>query len=272
MITHFINSTINLLKRSDIRIHFPEYREVLLEEEGKTHTVHLFASDSFHQTKMEENLIFTALTFFTLLDSYIDVKDPSLEGGTLKIRYERLPLSNDNEIILKEIYRVLKIFRNSVVHSKSAITFQNNQIKIDYTFRGTNFKLEINKYGLELIYSVILMMLSTNPTLHDEGILRSYYDDIRQNLKNISDEFGIDNLILISNAIRLKRNVRYKIKNPNYLVDKDKGIVQIKRYDFEMGFSADYLITVENVYYLIPDEILDTNSTVPINEIYDWQE
>lgn len=272
MTNDFILSTINFLERTNLRVHLPGFREVELTEGKKNIKIELCSY--LGQADIESNIILTTTIFFTLLDSYLDVKYPTLEGLSFAAKYRNLPSSNDYDVILKEIFRVLKIFRNATVHSKSAITRNNDRIIVAYNHNGRLFHLEINEMCVELIYTVILLIIEDNNycPIHRIGMLRKYFNDIKANIFSISDEFGNQNLQNINNGVVLKWRVRYLLTNPEFSVDKENGIIKVNRFDYSYdSYSADYLIDIEGIKYILPDEILDNNGEIIIQDIAQWE-
>lgn len=274
MINDFLKKTIDMLHTSDIKIHIPNFNKVELSGDKKT--VFLELTDYIGQTRLEDNLIFSSMIFFTLVDTYVDIQYPYLEGYSFKQKYLKLPKTNDKEIIIKETYRILKIIRNATIHSRNSIILNNENILIvDYinerSQRATNFKLSISKYGLELIYTLIFLCLNQDKycDFHQLGILRTLYDDILYSISKISDDINRPSLISISNEIRLERNVRYVIMNPDYTVDTTKGLLIINKPQFQEG-AIDYIIDNESDNYIIPDEALNEEGVVVISEMGKW--
>ena len=260
MINNFIKQTIDMLFKSDIKIHIPSFNKVELN--GEKRTLFLEVKEFVNQTKLEDNLIFCSMIFFTLIDTYIDIQYPYLEGDSFRKKYLKLPSTNDKEIIIREIYRILKIIRNATIHSRNSIELKDgNNLVVGY-IRGINnkstyFELSISKFGLELIYTLILLYLDQGKycDAHQLGLLRTIYDDILSNISKISDDIDNKNLINLSSRIRLNRIQRYVILNPDYIIDSDKGIIEIHKSKFQDD-AIDYIIQYEDNRYIIPDEIL----------------
>lgn len=274
MINIFLKNTIDMLYRSDIRVHIPSFNKLELNVEKRT--LFLEIEEFANQTRLEENLIFCSMIFFTLIDTKIDIEYPYLEGDSFRRKYLKLPGTNDEEIIIREIYRILKIIRNATIHSRNSIELKDdNNIIIDYTHRvrkrETKFHLSITKYGLELIYTLIILYLDDNNYCyaHKLGLLRTIYDDILLNTSKVSDDFGEQNLSRLSNGIRLKRNVRYLITNPDYIIDASKRILIINRIKFQ-DYPVDYIIHNENNSYIIPDDILNKKGILEVDEMDKW--
>lgn len=274
MINNFIKQTIDMLFKSDIKIHIPSFNKVELN--GEKRTLFLEVKEFVNQTKLEDNLIFCSMIFFTLIDTYIDIQYPYLEGDSFRKKYLKLPSTNDKEIIIREIYRILKIIRNATIHSRNSIELKDgNNLVVGY-IRGINnkstyFELSISKFGLELIYTLILLYLDQGKycDAHQLGLLRTIYDDILSNISKISDDIDNKNLINLSSRIRLNRIQRYVILNPDYIIDSDKGIIEIHKSKFQDD-AIDYIIQYEDNRYIIPDEILSEKGIIKITDMKEW--
>jgi hypothetical protein len=266
MIEAFINQTISMLEKSDIRIHQPNILKVVSEDEKK-HTVFLEVSDVLYgRSNLSENLLLQLMIFFGILDAKIDSIHPDLENSSFEGKYSRLPESNDHEQIIKQLFRILKLLRNVAVHKKDSVSIENDTI----ICKSGNKELVISKLGLELIYSVILMLLK--PLGQNEeyflGILRQYYDDIKNAVSSFKDAAG-EVLLELSNGIRLKRGVRYQVENPVY--EKDDSYLTISNpYNpgYE-GYGVDYFI--DSGSFVLPGEALNSENKISIADLQTWK-
>lgn len=271
MLQKFIDQTKDFLKRSDITIHELAVSEVEIGEDGKiTHYLHL--GDVFGKANISDNFLLHTMVFFTLADSQIDVNNPKLEGKNFSTRYRGLVAANDNDKIFKECYRILKIIRNSAIHSRSTLLMNDNVLSVNYTFKGTNFKLEISKLGLELIYTYLLgaYVPDKNPQEYKEAVARSIYDDICNEIMAIEDEFG-KNLKMISGGLRIKRR-RYRLMNTLFQQNNEflKIITKLKKGSNPENIPIDYLVQLNGLNLTLPEEILNSDKSIPLNDILKW--
>ncbi|MFJ7557571.1 hypothetical protein ACIQXZ_27690 [Bacillus thuringiensis] len=265
-----------MLKRSDIYVRQTEIRPVkFIFEEGKNSpSLRLSCSDSYGGARLSDNFILQTMMMFTVLDAAIDIRYPYLQGESYRNKYQSLPNSTDDEIILREIFRVFKLFRNASVHSMSSINYDSDKISVSYTYRQTSYNIEISKYGFELLFTYILDIL--NPlekftSHHHTSLNRKIYDEIKREIITFNDEFRAG-LLDISNQIRLKRVVRYYIENPKYLkVDGNIQITSIYELQpmIEDHYGVDYLIELDSLQYLIPAEVLNNNQ-ISTDEMQQW--
>ncbi|MEC1720153.1 hypothetical protein [Schinkia azotoformans] len=276
MIDDFIKQTVSFLERTDTRIHAPEIRTVRYEE----NTTSLLMSDSevvyLNRANISDNVLLGIMFFFSIIDAKVDLLHPELDGESFRQRYKRMTKKSDDEIILSQLFRILKLLRNASVHSKNSIVIKNNEITCSYSNMKTNFQLIITKLGLELIYSLILELVKTtmSTSLYYSSIRRTYYDDIKANIKVFADDLGDSSLLELSNGIRLKRGVRYKITNSIFKIEKDYLIIE-KPYDLpedeKLYRSCDYEVNYNGKNYLIPSEALDSNNKMDISHLCLWE-
>ena len=251
----FANQIIGLIKGSDMLIHEPEWREVFLNENGgTTHKMNL--SDSLYKkTEIKNNEVLLVMLLFSMLDAYVDATYPTLEGESFAYKYRNLSSSNDTEIIIREVYRILKILRNASIHSRSNVQrTSNNELYTQYSRtmhnRITNFELKISQMGLELIGTFIMIIITFNQLNRSDSyklaLLRTFYDDIQKEILTISDEFGIDNLSSISEELRLKRGSRFMIMNPRFTKETEFKIEKLNVSDMEKEFADyEYIVSID---------------------------
>ena len=278
MDNEFIDSTISFLKRIDLNLSLPSIKELNVTQKEDSKTLHLEGEDVAYigQTPINNNIFLHIIIFFGLLDSYIDKNNQQFEGYSFAKKYRNMPNNTDLEIIIKELYRVLKIFRNTVIHSKSHLIQNENDLMIDYYYRSTQFHIDTNVSALELIYSAIIFIIKNNiyPLNYNTGLLRSYYDKINSNINNLKDDLPTPELNNISSEIRLKPNLRYQIKDANYnsLNNNTIRIPRSENEDVVKGCEFDYIINLNNKNYILPNELLNNNNRkIEINELEFWE-
>lgn len=277
MIDQFIKQTISFLKRTDTRLHFPEVRKVTFEDDSPTHHLSITDTVYMNSASISNNILLESMIFFSLLDAKIDELHPELESQSFRSRCMSLPRNDDDEIITRELFRILKVLRNATVHSKSSIELINGGIKCSYLNRGTQFELEITRLGLELIYSLIFEILSSKykKDAYHMGIRRSYYDAIQNELKKFQDDID-DNMALnnLSNGLRLKRIVRYRITDSKYCIS-NSHLTITRPYVIEefvrLHYGCDYDLSFDGKNYLVPEECLNTEHSIEISQLSEWE-
>ncbi|EKU42043.1 hypothetical protein C518_2997 [Lysinibacillus fusiformis ZB2] len=282
MNNNFLTETVRFLKKSDIRLYPLETRNVKLEfENGKiTKNVSMSISDAFMSApQISNNFVLQIIVVFSTLDAKIDLLYPNLQGNSFKYKYERLPSSSDEDIILREIYRIFKILRNAATHSMDSIDISNNTINAQYVFKGTNFKLQITQMGLSLLFTYIMNLFTVDEKYsqnHNSAFNRELFDLIKQEILVIEDEFGLF-LTTISENLRLKRWVRYYINNPLFDYIEQQQVLKITspyllESEFEKEYGADYLVKLsQNEIYLVPGELLNDQFEIEITKLLNWK-
>lgn len=275
MKNRFIEKTVIFLAKSNIGLHFPRINELELKENGAKH-VYIRSMNDLWQSHIDDNLMMHILLFYSLLDAYIDYLYPKLEKSNFINKFKNIPANDDYQIILKEIYRVLQIFRNGLIRDDRSLSFDEESgiIKIKYKNNNIDYMMELKIYGLELIYTTILYSLkeNENPDKYKIGILRTFFDDINKNILALEDNFS-NGLFNISSGIRLKRDLRYKVLNPE--VKYNKYEIVIKKIEDNMfvneSYDIDYIINNNDIKYIIPNELLKTKNSISLNELEKWK-
>lgn len=268
MIHDFVTRTGEFLKRDGLQLQFPEIVPVKREENGRhTTTIFVHSVAVTEQSIARDNLIFSILVFFGYIDAIIDMSHPSLEGKNFSSRYGGLPSEKDKEIIFREIYRIIRIIRNAIVHKKSGVVFSNGCVKFN-----DRDALKITIKGLDILYSAILFY--AKKMVSDEyhvGILRTYYYDIQNEIASIKDVNG-NRLDDITGSLRLQRTRRYRVANQEY--ERDANHLKIKKYEISPGesfASAEYSLSVNNLNYIVPDEALSVDGEISVDELEKWE-
>lgn len=277
MIDKFIKQTIGLLKKSDIVVRPTEIRPVELNHEDNTKTVYMSAYDSYGGARLEDNFILQIMIMFSVMDALVDRSYPALGGESFHKKYREMPNDTDEQIMFKEIYRILKVLRNASVHSMNSVSLEaDHSIVASYTHKRTEFTLNISKNGMELIYTFIFNLI--NPPMsrltknHLLGIQRTLFDHIKSSIASFSDEFG-STLGGISDDLRLKRIVRYYVQNPLFEICNDSIKITTDEYklqsNFEVNYGVDYQIQIDGKTAVLPAEVLIGNE-ISLNNLETW--
>lgn len=271
MLNDFIRQTVEFLKHSDIHIDSPSIESIEFNVDGTCgRTCSCWTCTGAAEIK--ENVILNVTILFSLLDVLVDRRFPHLEGKSLRKKYLSLPSYNDHQIMFKEIYRIMKVFRNAIVHSKTSVSKNSNGFSIDYEYNSSHYKLTIERRALGLIFSMIIHYTRLVDSPYITGILRTYYDQVLSGIAVLLDDINSP-LAPISDALRLKVR-RYRTKDRAYRFDERANALLISRYEFdgpEQGTAhLDYYVTVDGQLYLIPDEALDSSGAIARADMEEW--
>lgn len=270
MNNEFIEQTLKILKYTDLPIRFPEIIEVRMANDKRN--MHMVLEGASGGLRLKDNFVLQAMIFFGLMDAYIDLHSPELEGERFLDKYKKLAASNDSSIMAKEIYRLLRILRNAAIHSRTAISLDEKNIEATTT---DDSKLYLSITGLELIYTFVLLLIQEDNSSDEykTSLLRTYYDGIGQAIIFLKDKAG-NHLTDISTAPRLKREVRYRVQNPVFQVDSDSQSLLIKKYTLNVSEAThrdyEYVVLMNNFSYLIPNEVLDESGKIGLKDINKW--
>lgn len=268
MIESFIKQTTEMLSSSNIRIHQPEIRNVIYQDDGVPMVSGSYGDHLFGRSNLADNLILQLMLFFGIIDAKIDTIYPALEDERFNKKYNALPQNNDFEVILKELYRMLILLRNASVHNKEALSIHNNEIVCTSGIK----EFTLTRLGLEFIYTVVFLIINplTTNQEYNLGILRRYYDEIITNVIVFKDANG-EGLSDISNEIRLQFVVRYEIKNPTYSLDENTLTI-FKPYDTgSKNYGTDYFIHIEGQDYVVPSEALNPLNNISKKDLQLWR-
>jgi hypothetical protein len=221
----FIHLTLMMLEDVGMFVRYPDVRQVTLDEDGKS-TVHMsFSSMVGTRVNIEQNQPMKFMIIFALLDFYVDTSHPGMEGLSFSQKYKHLPSHGDFELIFRQLFRMAKLIRNSLVHNSSSFGIGDGHLDVDYTFRGTNFCLNMSTEALIDFYTAIVMFIKGDLGKGDYflGIMRAIYRNILAGTKRFSDESGSE-LEECSDGLEIKPYVREIFTNPSYEISK--GVIR----------------------------------------------
>lgn len=273
----FMNKTKDYLKKSKLNLVFPETRYFKFEENKIPIFMDLTDELFICKSNLSENEIISNILVFSLLDSYIDAKYPNIIGLSFKKKYDKIQSKDDREVILKEIFRVMKLIRNSIVHNLGEIKENTKESIYKYNFNNTEFYLCIDKEALRIIYSIIFILIEYPNDEYSIGILRKYYDELKEFIdknSNLKDDITINHkeLLTISKGIRLQRIVRYTINDAQY-IERNTYIYIEEHKEVKQGmdkYGIDYIINYKKLKYRIPEEALQ-ESKITIKNLEKWK-
>ena len=227
----------------------------------------IYASlQSGRRVSIESNQRAKFALMFSLFDFFIDSNNPSLEGYSFSKKYKKLRFDNDYDLVLRELFRIAKVMRNSLIHNPSSINELEGGIKVAYKFNETNYCLEISSCGLSKFYTLLIMYIRGNlgSGAYFMGITRSLYEVIVNEINVFSDEF-LGNLNEPLAGLKINPSNRLVIINAPYIVEKECIKIEFDRINAAAEWEGvDYNIKYKEGNFLIPEESL--NNELTINE------
>lgn len=271
----FITSTLMLLEDAGLLLNRPHITTIELHEDGKRSETAYYTALSGRRVTIESNHHAKFLLLFAMLDFYIDTKHPSLEGNSYFFKYKHLPEDNDFHLIFKELFRIAKLIRNTLVHSSSNFIFQDKKLNINYNFKRITYSLRIPTISLDDLYTLIVMFIERD-NVNSEYFIRLsryIYRELINNIELFSDEISC-NLKQPREALTLLPYQRYRVPNAKYEVNdtvfKITESKNIKKH-IQPHQSYDFCVLLNNVNYIIPLEVLDDDLSIPISALNLWE-
>ena len=257
---------------SDLNLHFLQLRPITLEKDEQGKEIQegsICVSDSFAARKSMLSSAWVAanLLLFTVFDGYLENKYSLAEGASFRVHYDNLPYVDDMELVQKNCYRILKLIRNAIQHNLSNVNYDNGNYDINYTYRGTDFKLNISKNGMTYLYSIVVYLMKDSvlgiykgfrTKGHFKGVIQTLYHMMEKEISVLEDDIN-GGLLSVADGLKLRALVRYPVRNPHIIDDsEDKVVFKYIDVTFDTT-SAQYRYSTDYVYngYLLPQEIGD---------------
>jgi hypothetical protein len=266
---------ISIIFSSNLEL--PHYTYVSKIQDGYEFIVNAYDSvtlNSLNQTSKKAQELLSGITFFSLLDSFIDNKY-FLEGKKLIKKYEYLKnnttgIRND---ILRESYRIFRVFRNAIVHSQQHIYIDEN-ITIEYRYRKKTFSFKVKVNKLKLLYTIsfLITKLDKCNSKYIDHLICHYYKDFVSSIEKFKDNIPYK-LKTFSQYPAFKSKIRYIVLNAPHSDKENKLILNnpFQLYDKAKNcFACDYIINYKGNYFIIPEEALEQFS-ISIENLNDWK-
>ena len=267
----YLTKCVEFLRKINTEIQLPE-RSGLEMKDNNTINIKLSFVDSFSQMHSVVPDILETSIFFTVFDSYFEAKNPSLEGASFRSKYLSLPKNNNLEKIVASVYKILKVYRNATVHHFSSIVTSDNLHIINYSFNGTNFKLEITNRGIKILKSFILCFFYYYESLFSDSYLESlfngYYANVLGEIQEFNDEDG-------SSLIRFPDSIcsnRYDCDSIKYSISNGELVFRIPdKFNEHTEFPIDIKFTYNGKVHILPVEVLNGTKRINIDNVRLWE-
>jgi len=270
---------ISIIFSSNLEL--PHYTYVSKIQNGYEFIVNTYDSvtlNSLNQISKESQELLSGITFFSLLDSFIDNKY-SLEGKKLIEKYKFLRNKNtkmrDNirDNIIGESYRIFRVFRNAIVHSQQHI-YIDEDITIEYKYRKKIFSFKLKADKLKLLYTIsfLITKLDNCNSKYIDYLIHYYYKNLVSSIEKFKDDIPYE-LKTFSQYPTFKSKIRYIVLNAPHSEKENKLILNnpFQLYDKAKNFYAcDYIINYKGNYFIIPEEVLEQFS-ISIKNLNDWK-
>ncbi|MCV2885958.1 hypothetical protein OE749_14795 [Aestuariibacter sp. AA17] len=271
----FIEKTLQFLEESDLEFAWPDIRHVHVDSDGRKSINHSFHCN-LSSNRINNNRFLSQITIFSLCDALIDVAQPELEGQSFKRRYEELPASTSRECIFKDIYRVLKLIRNAIIHNRSALHVGQNGVNLSFTNRkGTLFSLRCSSRAIVLINTIVILYVKSRHQSceYSNQFIYAYFNQLLSEISEFKDEFT-QSLQPITCSIGINTSVRNRIMDAKFSVNDDEKIYVFdlhRPHSQEPWAGEEYLINIDGIDYIIPGEIMGDDGKVHKEALIKWQ-
>jgi hypothetical protein len=257
-----------MLEDVGMSVKYPEISRVTYDEDGRS-TLNMYASYMLGtRVNIENNPSMKLMMMFTVLDFFIDTIHPNLEGKSFAQKYKSLPFGCDYDLMLRELFRIAKVMRNSLVHNPSSLKFTNGSLDTYYQFKRTDFGINLSQDGLANFYTALVMYTKGDLGKGEYflGMMRVIYKHIVDGINYFSDEFN-STIALPSQNLEIKPYVRKILVNPRYEINNNVIhflTVQECRYDWE---GVDMSINLDGKDILVPLEALTADQKIGKSEL-----
>lgn len=261
----YISEILSIIKNSNSGLRELEIRDVKYNDAtSDKSTLYIEVTERIgFSVPLSRSWIVENQLVFSLFDGYLEDKYSLEEGSSFKSRYTNLPAGTNMEIVCKNCYRIMKIFRNAVTHSLSHIVVDELIYKINYeNSKKQMIRLEITKSAVKLLYTLIVAFVEGKIEIstqgHYEGILISYYRKMLAGITVLEDDLFVPLIGLKYDIVDMNSSVRYRILNPR--VSYENGELRVQKYNPGCEqYACDYRIERGKKTFLIPEEIMSSS-------------
>jgi hypothetical protein len=262
-----------MLEDMGMPIRYPRIQHENPSDNGITDINMGFIGRMGNRVSIEDNLKMKFIILFSILDLYIDTKNPELEGCSFSKKYTNLPSEIDEEIILRELFRFSKILRNALIHSPSSFEIKDDRIKVNYTFHKREFRTIIKLDSLNYFYLALIIFTKGDLGSGNYfiGMMRSIYSIFLDGIIDFSDEFEGS---LKKPSDGLKIGLSHRVITTNFEHKSNNNVIEIT-YNNKVSHeykNIDFIFDINEVIYLVPIEALDTDLKIKkIDLLKDWE-
>ena len=258
----YISEMLSIIKKSDMQLREIEIRDIeYADDKSKKSTMYIEIVESLCMgASLSKSWIVQNQLIFLLFDGYLEDMYLMEEGTSFKYRYEKVPETSNMDIVRKNCYRIMKIFRNAITHNLSHIEVTKSGYKIGYkNKKNQTIRLEITEAAVQTLYALIIALVEdriekVHTKGHFEGFLLSFYNELLLGIGALEDDINEPLIPLKESFVVYNTSVRCRILNPRMVCQEDEW--KIERYVPASSEACDYMIVQGEERYLIPEEIM----------------
>jgi hypothetical protein len=271
--SQFIHHALMLLEDAGMSVRYPVIDRITREADGTSTRVRDLSALHGRRVSIEQNPQMKFMMMFALLDAHVDATAPALEGLSYRQKYQRMPAGDDAAMMLRELFRLGKLIRNTLVHHPSAFRIETGSLRITYVHNNTAFALTMSDIGLRHFYTALQMILrgDLGTGNYFEGIIRSLYAEVVHGIQAYSDEFGTA-LIAPPPGLRIQPHTRQLHLDPQHECRDGRVFFAAAAEPRPTWESIDFYVARADRQYLVPVEVLDSvHSIAEVALLRDWE-
>jgi len=226
-----------------------------------------------HSQKGEPSILDRITESFELLDTALDEENIGAVGKEFKQKYNLLKKNTDYNIVFSQIYRLLTVFRNAIVHDPKSIIIDNGNLSIIRKNRkGKDIRLVVKDDIIKFILSYPIYYNNVRTIKLNEcykvNIALWYYSNIVPLILEYVDDGNSINLIQTENKT-IFAGIAARYICENILCEKIENKIKFNIKQ-DLLFSPcknnnllDFVFIVDDKSYMVPFEIvLDGNISI----------
>jgi|GEM_PF-3320432 len=272
MSNDILSSVLTFIKESNLPLRYPNVIRYSKAYDGKFNT-----QWSSHVRVIENQLadqtVLSTLILFTAMDVFIDCLQPNIEGENFDKRYKSFQTNSDDfRVIVKEVFRILTLMRNTIVHRRSQTKIRGNVYS--WGDKSKPKYMECTYDGILYLNTLTVFLIEywTNENRYSLSMIGTYYEKLRSEIIFYVDKFG-STLDSISPPVKLNLLRRYR--NDVALTDADNssGSFKVDRMVIHPEENAidEFYVTWNGMHYLVPGEILGSESSIKFSTLPEWE-
>lgn len=201
-----------------------------------------------------------ALAAFLALDAHVARSMPAGIPADSWGRYRHLASGDYTARIVGEVYRILRVLREVLVHDARAAAWRDDGIVAVEGIVGKEvMALHATPAGLRLLASAVAYYLDAAtgpyPAIYVESMMACYYGDIVNEVRKFTDDRR--SLYQFRAKCRLNRHFRFDCNNPKAALDDTSVTFDIGAFYADAGlYPIDFFLVLSGVLYIVPSEAL----------------
>lgn len=285
--TNIIFEALQTVESFQIPIRIPEICDVSVQlnekgERTRIHNSHVY----FGRNKININNILFHTLMFQIFDMKIDqIYKETIDSGFYS-KYKIIPKNDPFLVSIRESYRIMYFIRNIIVHNQDKLKFSDSEIKSNYAKtnnkgKKNSYSISILRHHLEAIYGIVYLFSKYNMSSNEynRSIICSMFSFAASGISVFHDEIyanSKEEIERIDPKFLLKWHRIYRQKEVDCQFDDGtKKVKLINAFDVaksESGiYGCDYHISVLGKNYIVPSELFESCSHIPISDLSIWE-